>query len=135
MGGARSVRANRRLAVPGLEYPGSGQRSVKQICPEFVRTVSHALEDSVVNGSMLELEITESAVMQRVEDAIHVLGELRSLGVKIAIDDFGTGHSSLSLVKRLPLDVPRSTARLSPGFRAMRTTPRSRRRLFRWRTA
>ena len=68
--------------------------------------MSHALEDAIVNGSMLELEITESAVMQRVEDAIHVLGELRAMGVKIAIDDFGTGHSSLSLMKRLPLDVP-----------------------------
>jgi EAL domain-containing protein (putative c-di-GMP-specific phosphodiesterase class I) len=43
--------------------------------------------------------------MQRVEDAIHVLGELRAMGVKIAIDDFGTGYSSLSLIKRLPLDV------------------------------
>ena len=43
--------------------------------------------------------------MQRVEEAIHVLGELRAMGVKIAIDDFGTGHSSLSLIKRLPLDV------------------------------
>jgi EAL domain-containing protein (putative c-di-GMP-specific phosphodiesterase class I) len=79
--------------------------SVKQIGPEFVKLVSHALEDAVVDGSMLELEITESAVMQRVEDAIHVLGELRAKGVKIAIDDFGTGHSSLSLMKRLPLDV------------------------------
>jgi diguanylate cyclase (GGDEF)-like protein len=79
--------------------------SVKQIRPEFVQTVSHALEDSAIDGSMLELEITESAVMQRVEDAIHVLGELRAMGVKVAIDDFGTGHSSLSLMKRLPLDV------------------------------
>jgi len=79
--------------------------SAKQIGPQFVTLVSHALEDAVVDGSMLELEITESAVMQRVEDAIHVLGELRAMGVKIAIDDFGTGHSSLSLMKRLPLDV------------------------------
>jgi EAL domain-containing protein (putative c-di-GMP-specific phosphodiesterase class I) len=78
---------------------------VKQIGPEFVKLVSHALEDAVVDGSMLELEITESAVMQRVEEAIHILGELRAMGVKIAIDDFGTGHSSLSLIKRLPLDV------------------------------
>jgi diguanylate cyclase (GGDEF)-like protein len=79
--------------------------SVKQIGPEFVKRVRDALEDAIVDGSMLELEITESAVMQRVEDAIHVLGELRAMGVKIAIDDFGTGHSSLSLIKRLPLDV------------------------------
>jgi len=79
--------------------------SVKQIGPEFVKLVSHALEDAIIDGSMLELEITESAVMQRVEEAIHVLGELRAMGVKIAIDDFGTGHSSLSLIKRLPLDV------------------------------
>ena len=88
----------------GLSIPVAVNVSVKQICPEFVRTVSHALEDAVVDGSMLELEITESAVMQRVEDAIHVLGELRAMGVKVAVDDFGTGHSSLSLMKRLPLD-------------------------------
>ena len=43
--------------------------------------------------------------MQRTDDAIHVLGELRAMGVKVAIDDFGTGHSSLSLMQRLPLDV------------------------------
>ena len=89
----------------GLNLSVAVNVSVKQIGPEFVRLVSHALEDAIVNGSMLELEITESAVMQRVEDAIHVLGELRAMGVKIAIDDFGTGYSSLSLMKRLPLDI------------------------------
>ena len=89
----------------GLSIPVAVNVSVKQIGPDFVRLVSHALEDAIVNGSMLELEITESAVMQRVEDAIHVLGELRAMGVKIAIDDFGTGYSSLSLMKRLPLDI------------------------------
>jgi EAL domain-containing protein (putative c-di-GMP-specific phosphodiesterase class I) len=88
-----------------MAIPVAVNVSVKQIAPKFVQLVSQALEESAVNGSMLELEITESAVMQRVEDAIHVLGELRAMGVKIAIDDFGTGHSSLSLVKRLPLDV------------------------------
>jgi len=89
----------------GKAIPVAVNVSAKQIGPEFVKLVSHALEDAVVDGSMLELEITESAVMHRVEDAIHVLGELRAMGVKIAIDDFGTGHSSLSLIKRLPLDV------------------------------
>jgi diguanylate cyclase (GGDEF)-like protein len=88
----------------GMAMPVAVNVSVKQITPEFVGTVNRALEDSVINGSMLELEITESAVMQRVEDAIHVLGELRAMGVKVAVDDFGTGHSSLSLMKRLPLD-------------------------------
>ena len=89
----------------GKAIPVAVNVSAKQIGPEFVTLVRHALEDAVIDGSMLELEITESAVMRRVEDAIHVLGELRAMGVKIAIDDFGTGHSSLSLMKRLPLDV------------------------------
>lgn len=88
----------------GVAIPVAVNVSVKQIVPEFVGLVNRALQDSVVDGSMLELEITESAVLQRLEDAIHVLGELRAMGVKVAIDDFGTGQSSLSLMKRLPLD-------------------------------
>lgn len=43
--------------------------------------------------------------MQRTDEAIHVLNELRAMGLKVAIDDFGTGHASLALLKRLPLDV------------------------------
>ena len=73
--------------------------------------------------------------MQRVEDAVHVLGELRAMGVKIAIDDFGTGYLSLSLMKRLPLDILKIDRSFVAGLPrnqgdASICTP-----LFRWRTA
>ena len=64
-----------------------------------------ALEDAVIDGSLLQIELTESSVMQRTDEAIDVLNELRAMGLKVAIDDFGTGYSSLSLLQRLPVDV------------------------------
>jgi diguanylate cyclase (GGDEF)-like protein len=53
---------------------------------------------------LLQLEITESMVMQNVERAIKLLDEIRSRGVRLAIDDFGTGYSSMSLMKKFPID-------------------------------
>lgn len=52
---------------------------------------------------LIELEITEGAVMQDLDHALAVLGTLKEMGIRVAVDDFGTGHSSLSYLKRLPV--------------------------------
>ena len=71
--------------------------------PKLVSTVSNALSDSGLDASRLELEVTEG-VMQTSEESIEVFKRIKQLGVSIAIDDFGTGFSSLSSLKKLPLD-------------------------------
>jgi diguanylate cyclase (GGDEF)-like protein len=63
-----------------------------------------ALERHQVDARLLELELTESALMTNTEHTIAVLGRLKQLGIRIAIDDFGTGYSSLAYLKRFPID-------------------------------
>lgn len=70
----------------------------------LVETVSQALQESGLDASLLELEITESFLMDQADKAIGVLRELRALGVTLSIDDFGTGYSSLSYLKQLPIN-------------------------------
>jgi diguanylate cyclase (GGDEF)-like protein/PAS domain S-box-containing protein len=67
----------------------------------YLRTVLDATE---IPANRLELELTESMVMQNAEQATAVLNEMRELGISLAIDDFGTGYSSLVYLKRLPID-------------------------------
>ena len=66
---------------------------------------SAALAASGFPARLLELEITESALAERVDEARQVLVRLRELGLRIAVDDFGTGYSSLAQLKRFPIDV------------------------------
>ena len=70
----------------------------------FVAQVLAALASSGVEGSQLKLEMTESLLLQDVEDTIDKMGQLRAYGVGFSLDDFGTGYSSLAYLKRLPLD-------------------------------
>ncbi len=71
---------------------------------DIVSTVASILEETDLAGEFLELEITETFVMDHVDQTVGVLSALRDLGVRIAIDDFGTGHSSLATLKQLPAD-------------------------------
>lgn len=69
----------------------------------WVCRVRHALELSGLDPSHLELELTESLLMQNMDQAIATMNDLRGLGVGFAIDDFGTGYSNLSALKSFPV--------------------------------
>jgi diguanylate cyclase (GGDEF)-like protein/PAS domain S-box-containing protein len=72
---------------------------------DIVAIVTQTLKQSGYRPALLELELTESALMEREEEAIAIFKALRKMGVRIAIDDFGTGYSSLSYLKKYPVDV------------------------------
>jgi EAL domain-containing protein (putative c-di-GMP-specific phosphodiesterase class I) len=67
--------------------------------------ISHILLDSGLPPQALEIEITESVAMQDAATAVRTLRALKAEGVEIALDDFGTGFSSLSYLKRFPIDI------------------------------
>jgi diguanylate cyclase (GGDEF)-like protein len=70
----------------------------------LIELVSKVLQETGIDPEHLELELTESIIMQNAEFTIQVLSHLQALGVKIAIDDFGTGYSSLSYLKHFPVN-------------------------------
>jgi diguanylate cyclase (GGDEF)-like protein len=71
----------------------------------LLRDVDDALKETGMPAHLLQLEITESMVMQNVARAIKLLNEIQDRGVQLAIDDFGTGYSSMSLMKQFPIDM------------------------------
>ncbi|MGN6389666.1 MAG: putative bifunctional diguanylate cyclase/phosphodiesterase, partial [Burkholderiaceae bacterium] len=79
--------------------------SARQVVSEdLVGTVCAALRDSGLDPEWLELELTESSLIDGLDATTAALRQLRAAGVSIAIDDFGTGYSSLSYLKQLPID-------------------------------
>ncbi len=72
--------------------------------PDFVGMVKDALFSSGLEPHLLELEVTETALVHDIDQAVEVLNRIKELGVEVAIDDFGTGHSSLNYLKRFPID-------------------------------
>lgn len=89
----------------------------------LVDAVARALQASGLPAARLEIEITETVASQDPERTDATLGELRALGVRVLMDDFGTGHSSLSNLRRLPLDavkIDRSFVAGLPGERRAR---------------
>lgn len=70
----------------------------------LVQLIANTLEETGLDPSYLELELTENIITQNLEDQLMALGELKAMGVKFSIDDFGIGQSSLSALKRYPIN-------------------------------
>ena len=114
-------------AAAGWARDGLGELkiAVNVAKPQFLSgnlcaVLRQALIDSGLPARQLVLELTESMLMDDVQDALALMHELKTLGVTLSIDDFGTGYSSLSYLKRLPLDelkVDRSFVVDLPGRR------------------
>ena len=71
---------------------------------DFVQIVRDVLQDTGAQGTQLELELTESLLVDDVDAVVEKMTALKALGVRLSLDDFGTGYSSLSMLKALPLD-------------------------------
>ena len=99
----RQMRSWQAAGVP-LDTLNVNVASVQLADDAFERTVADALYDSGLDPACLTLEVTESALIERLDDGVERLKRLRALGVGIMIDDFGTGYASLKYLKMLPVD-------------------------------
>lgn len=84
----------------------------------FVTAVSRVLGDSGLDARLLELEITESTVVQNERETLTALHQLKVQGIRLAVDDFGTGHSVLSYLKKFPLNTLKIDQSFTRGITA-----------------
>jgi len=78
--------------------------TVQFVRSDMTQLVAEVLEESGIAAQLLEIELTESLLLQDTEQGIQILNNLKERGVQVSIDDFGTGFSSLSYLKKLPVD-------------------------------
>jgi len=80
--------------------------SVRQLAdPDLVSDVRRVLAETGLEPALLTLEITESVLMEDIDEVLPSLHALKNLGLRLAIDDFGTGYSSLAYLRRFPVDI------------------------------
>ncbi len=96
----------RDWAERGFEMPRVAiNLSARQLAnPSLVEDFREVITDAGIPPDRIEFEITESAIMERPDEMIGMLRDLKAMGTRLAVDDFGTGYSSLSYLKRFPLD-------------------------------
>ena len=78
--------------------------AIQLVRTDMATVIKNVLDKTGLNPAYLEIELTESLLLQNVEEGINILQALKDLGLHVSIDDFGTGFSSLSYLKRLPVD-------------------------------
>ncbi|MFF9238939.1 aminotransferase class I/II-fold pyridoxal phosphate-dependent enzyme [Streptomyces sp. NPDC014801] len=99
------ARLQRRWQPPDPPYVSVNVSGRQWRDPGFLGAVCQALDRAALEPRSLQLELTESVLMQRDEQIDTAIGRVRDLGVRIAVDDFGTGFSSLRYLREFPLDV------------------------------
>jgi diguanylate cyclase (GGDEF)-like protein/PAS domain S-box-containing protein len=100
----------RTVSSPGRVSVNLSLKQLRQ--PNFIKRISSILRSYEVSPTSLELEITETTLMENPERTIKILDDLYALGLHLAIDDFGTGYSSLSALQQFPI----STLKVDQSF-------------------
>jgi len=104
---AEACRNMKSLKDSGLaEISCAVNISLRQFkAPTLLGVIEKSIRDNKLDPKLFEVEITESLLMEDVEQSIITLKDIQKLGIRVAIDDFGTGYSSFSYLKNLPIDV------------------------------
>ena len=102
---SQAARQAARWHQQGLDLPMSVNVSALQFRQaDFIDRVARVLRENNLPGSALELELTESILVHDADEALQRLSQLSQLGLRLAIDDFGIGYSSMSYLKRFPIE-------------------------------